>query len=279
MADTIPADKSASPEISEPRALLPASTATNASASSAAATPETSASPSQLPPQAPAARKGGVRSFHLLVLLMVFAITGVGSLMLLGSAVQPVAAEKHEPTGAPAATSTGEPAIAAASAAASRAAVDSPVGSSEQTPAPKWTASTNSRKAGYGANIVFELPADEDVEVWRKRTRPILTMRCAAKTTEVFVVTNSPATIEGNSNRHTVKVAFDGRDAVEQTWEHSIDHDALFALDGASMMRKITAARTMSFSFEPFNAPPATVTFSVAGFDAHRKAAASKCRS
>jgi hypothetical protein len=152
------------------------------------------------------------------------------------------------------------------------------VETADRPASPKWLASTSSRKAGYGANIVFELPADQDIDVWRKRTRPVLTLRCAARTTEVFVVTNSPATIEGNSNRHTVKIGFDGRDPVEQTWEHSIDHDALFAPNGGAMMRRITAAKTLSFTFEPFNAPPATATFSVAGFEEHRKAAAAKCR-
>jgi hypothetical protein len=221
-----------------------------------------------------------VKSFHLLVLLIVFAVTGVGSLMLLASAMQPAAADRHDPSAPGDVTSThpGQTARSAAPVVASGAAADSPVKSAELPPTPKWLASTNSRKAGYGANIVFELPADSDVEVWRKRTRPVLTMRCAAKTTEVFVITNSPATIEGNSNRHSVRIGFDGHDPVEQTWEHSIDHDALFAPDGASMMRRITAARTMSFSFQPFNAPPATVTFSVEGFEAHRRAAAGKCR-
>jgi hypothetical protein len=280
MADTIPADNSASPsENAAPRALLPESTATSASASPAAAATAAPSAAAQPAVQAPS-HSGGVKSFHLLVLLIVFAITGVGSLMLLASAMQPPSADRRDPS-APAevaASNARQPALAVAPVVAPGVAADSPVKSAELPPAPKWLASTNSRKAGYGANIVFELAADSDVEVWRKRTRPVLTMRCAAKTTEVFVITNSPATIEGNSNRHTVKVGFDGHDPVEQTWEHSIDHDALFAPDGASMMRRITTARTMSFSFQPFNAPPATVTFSVEGFDAQRKAAAGKCR-
>ena len=126
---------------------------------------------------------------------------------------------------------------------------------------------------------MFELPADEDVELWRKHVRPVLTMRCAAKTTEVFVVTMSPAMPEGKSNLHTIKVSFDDREPVEQTWEHSVDHDALFSRDGAAMMRQITRAQRMTFSWAPFNAPPAKVTFDVDGFAAHQKTAASKCRS
>ena len=147
----------------------------------------------------------------------------------------------------------------------------------DTAPTPKWAASRNPRKAGYGASMVFELAADSDVEVWRKRIRPVLTVRCAARATEVFVVTESPATIEDNSNRHTIKMSFDGREPLEQKWEHSIDHDALFAPDGRAMIRRIAGARQLSFSFAPFNAPPATVVFHVEGFAAQHKAAARTC--
>jgi hypothetical protein len=207
----------------------------------------------------------------------VFAITGVGSLMLLASAMRPAEgkpATEESPRAAARPTAQAARADTATNAAVASAAVEP-----QDTSTPKWIASANSRKAGYGANMVFELAAEDDVEVWRKHVRPVLTMRCAARTTEVFVITNSPATIEGNSNRHTVKVSFDGHEPVEQTWEHSIDHDALFAPNGVALMREITSAQQMTFSWAPFNAPPATATFHVAGFDAHRKTAATKCRS
>jgi hypothetical protein len=199
--------------------------------------------------------------------------------MLLASAMRPAEAESPAQPPRAASDSPAQPKAPNSTANAIAPAAAEPTEPLDGRVAPKWTASTNSRKAGYGANIVFELPADQDVEVWRKRVRPVLTLRCAARTTEVFVVTNSPATIEGNSNQHTVKVSFDGREPVEQTWEHSIDHDALFALNGTALMRQITSAKQMTVSWAPFNAPPATATFSVGGFDAHRKSAASRCRS
>lgn len=272
MADPIASDKSAS---SDSPAPAPTAAAPPVTAATPAAVSEPTPQPA--PSYSALAKDSRVKPLQLLVLLIVFAITGVGSLMLLASAMRPAESQPR-----PASPSTPAPEAAvdravAAAPVAPGAAVESP----ESTAAPKqkWLASANSRKAGYGANMVFELAADNDVEVWRKRVRPVLTMRCAAKSTEVFVVTNSPATIEGNSNRHTVKVSFDDREPVEQTWEHSIDHDALFALNGAGMMRQIGTAKQMSFSWQPFNAPPATATFSVEGFDAHRKTAASKCRS
>src|SRR5689334_17894801 len=98
MADTIPSDKSASShETSAPRALLPASTATSAPASPASTATAEPAASTQPAVGAPS-HNGGVKSFHLLVLLIVFAITGVGSLMLLASAMQPPAADRHDPS-------------------------------------------------------------------------------------------------------------------------------------------------------------------------------------
>ena len=289
MADPIASDKSASSDSPAPAATAAAPPVTVAMPPVTAAAPPVTAAhlpPCLRPRPQPAssysalAKESRVKPLQLLVLLIVFAITGVGSLMLLASAMRPAESQPSQPR--PASPSTPAPKVAVDQAVAAApvvpgAAVESP----ESTAAPKqkWLASANSRKAGYGANMVFELAADNDVEVWRKRVRPVLTMRCAATTTEVFVVTNSPATIEGNSNRHSVKVSFDDREPVEQTWEHSIDHDALFALNGAGMMRQIGTAKQMSFSWQPFNAPPATATFTVEGFDAHRKTAASKCRS
>ena len=94
--------------------------------------------------------------------------------------------------------------------------------------------------------------------------------------TEVFVLTQSAASIE-RSGQHTVEVAFDEGDTVAEMWEHSLDHDALFAPDGRAFMRQLAGARRMSFTFTPFNASPAVVTFSVNGFDAQLKSAAKTC--
>lgn len=227
--------------------------------------PVATAAPAPQPPTTAARGK----SPRFLVALVALAITGTGSLMLVASAMR-----------GPAETTAAPPAAANAATnatAAAPVAVEPNVAPSDRLPAPRWAASRNSRKAGYGANMVFELAADGDIEVWRKRVRPVLTVRCVPGATEVFIVTDSPASIEDNSNRHTVTMSFDGRNAVEQKWEHSIDHDALFAPDGRAMVRRIAAAKELTFSFSPFNAPPATATFSVEGFADQQKAAVRMC--
>jgi hypothetical protein len=283
MADPL-SDKSASSEPSSPTTpswdipLIPAVGPEATAASSVA----NAAPPIAAAPVATAAstfpKDSRVKPLKLLLLLTIFAITGVGSLMLLASSMRP--SDADSPTGAGQTPSTGSTRghVKAANAVAPASGALAPVESRDSARKSKWIASVNSRKAGYGANVVFELQAEDDVEVWRKHVRPVLTMRCAARATEVFVATMSPAMPEGKSNMHTIKVSFDGGEPVEQMWEHSVDHDALFSRNGAPLMRQIAQARSMTFSWAPFNAPPATATFDVDGFAAHQKTAASKCR-
>jgi hypothetical protein len=114
--------------------------------------------------------------------------------------------------------------------------------------------------------ITFELVADKDVAVWQSLVRPVLIVRCQARATEVFVVTNSAASIERDTRLHTVKLSFDDGNELAQMWEHSVDHEALFAPDGTALAQQIAKAKSMSFTFTPFNASPTLVTFSVAGF-------------
>jgi hypothetical protein len=145
-----------------------------------------------------------------------------------------------------------------------------------RTSAPRWIKSGPSRRAGTG--VMFELGADEDVEVWRKRVRPVLTVRCTSQEAEAFVVTHTAASIEP-TGQHTVQVGFDDVAPTSEMWEHSVDHDALFAPNGRTIMHQIAGSQRMSFTFTPFNAPPTSVHFSVSGFDDQLKSAARTCGS
>ena len=225
--------------------------------------------PAAVPQPAPAdpASKPNERQPHLFALLIVIVVTGLGSLMLLASATRGTATPAsndvkaaHTNAVSPAATPTRS--------------IDTP----KAAAAPQWMTNVPARRAGFGTNaVVFELPSDQEIDVWRKRVRPVLTVRCAANATEVFVVTQSPAAIEPNSSQHTVKVSFDGGSPAPQTWEHSVDHDALFAPEGRALARQIAGSRKMWFTFTPFNASPAVIPFTVDGFDAHLKSAGGKC--
>lgn len=198
-------------------------------------------------------------------LLIAVAVAGIGSLMLLAASTRsPATPPVHEtPLGS------------------NHGAADAPVAAPKNTSIPtrrasssRWIASGPSRR-GY-TGITFDLAADEDIDVWRKRVRPVLTVRCTAKETEVFVLTQSAASIEP-TGQHTVQMSFDDGDPVAEMWEHSTDHDALFAPEGMALKRQIAGARRMSFTFTPFNASPSIVHFSVAGFDAQLKSASKTC--
>jgi len=198
-------------------------------------------------------------------LLIAVAVAGIGSLIVLASSSRSPATPLV--TGAAAAIGVDAARAAAPVEASKNISVPPKRGST-----PRWSASGPSRRTG----MTFELAADEDVDVWRKRVRPVLTVRCMRNETDVFVVTQSAASFEG-SGQHTVQVTFDDGDRVAEMWDHSVDHDALFAPDGRVLMRQIVGARRMSFTFTPFNASPAVVHFSVTGFDAQVKSAAKTC--
>jgi hypothetical protein len=131
----------------------------------------------------------------------------------------------------------------------------------------KWTGSKQPRWARDGSKtIAFELEAERDVAVWMKSVRPYLAVRCLYHNTEVMVLPDSAATIEPN-DRHTVRIGFDAGEDVQQLWFGSDDHQALFAPDGAGLANQIASARTMRFSFTPYNAKPVVIEFDVRGFE------------
>jgi Type VI secretion system VasI, EvfG, VC_A0118 len=140
--------------------------------------------------------------------------------------------------------------------------------------APQWI---ERHQSGWARSTVFELAADRDALVWNKRVRPVLTIRCFPKATEVFILTRSAASVEGNSGEHTVQVKLDDDPETTEKWEDSADHEALFAPDGAIMARQLVDARNLSFRFTPFNAAPASVHFSVNGPDSILRSVAGKC--
>lgn len=128
-----------------------------------------------------------------------------------------------------------------------------------QTAQPKWT------QDAY-KTITYELEAENEVGVWMKRVRPTLAVRCLARQTEAFVVTDTASSVEKMANRHTVRLGFDADEATTEQWSDSADHRELFAPDGAALARQIAGAKRLLFTFTPFNASPVKVEFDVRGF-------------
>jgi hypothetical protein len=207
---------------------------------------------------------------RLVALLIAIVVTGIGSLMLLASATRavdtPPPTTASPPIKPETSTATGE-----------KDAASTYVEARSNVTRPRWTMTTALRRVG-GQGIMFELAADEDVQIWRKRVRPVLTIRCVGRTTEVFVMTHTAANVEANTRLHTVQIGLDGQTPAAQMWEHSVDHDALFAPDAGTLVRQIAKARTMALTFTPFNASPAVAHFSVDGFAERFASEGMRCR-
>ena len=220
-------------------------------------TPEPAAQPStplpvSVPPAKPASNMG-----MLMAIVIVGIIGGASLVMLLRSPASVGAA-------AAATNTTIAPKIEARSE------------SIAATATPRWSGGV---RRSNGHNVaVYELPADNDIAVWGKVVRPVLTVRCIAGTTEVFVLTQSAAVIDGTDGRHAVRVGYDAKPDGTERWMASDEYDALFAENGVAEARKIASARTMRFAFTPYNASPVVAQFQVAGFDTLASKLAKSCR-
>jgi hypothetical protein len=142
---------------------------------------------------------------------------------------------------------------------------------------PKWTGGLQNAWSRH-PSAAYELTAENQVALLAKRVRPVLTVRCEGGRTEVFVLTESAAVIEGDDGKHTVRVGFDGGTDLTQRWLASADYDALFAPDGVRVAQQIAASRSMRFGFAPYGAPPVVAQFDVAGFDSLIGTIAKTCK-
>ena len=157
--------------------------------------------------------------------------------------------------------------------------VPAPIAESELTAPPKWKRTRQSRWATDGSQTMgFELQAERDVAVYMDRVRPVLAVRCISKSTEVFIVLQSSASVENAGDTHTVKISLDGEPDVEEHWIDSTDKQALFAPNGEALAARMAASRRLRFSFKPFNAAPAAVDFDVHGLDQPLAAMSKTCR-
>jgi hypothetical protein len=126
-------------------------------------------------------------------------------------------------------------------------------------------------------SVAFELAARNEVQVWMRKVRPVLIVRCMARGTEAFVFTDSAARMEPQDEDHTVRVQFDNEAVVTERWPDSQEHDALFARDGAAFAHRLMQARTLEFGFAPHNAEPVVAQFDVAGLAPLLTPAARQC--
>ena len=143
--------------------------------------------------------------------------------------------------------------------------------------APTWVGRRKAVWARDGSKtIAFELSALKDVGP-ATRARPSLVVRCLSGNTEVFLSLGTAASIEPNSDRHTVRLQIDGEGPSEQQWLDSESSAELFAPDGAALARRLAQAHTLRVGFTPYNSQPVVAAFNVAGFDELVGLVASTC--
>jgi len=144
--------------------------------------------------------------------------------------------------------------------------------------APKWTSTRQGRWAGTTKKTaVFEVAAERPVAVWNDSVTPLLVVRCMDKRTDVFVYTETAARIEMEDENHSVRIAVDDEQAVDQRWPDSVEHDALFAPDGAALARRLMSAGMLRIGFTPHNAPAVTAVFDVHGLAERMKPVEKLC--
>ena len=166
------------------------------------APPEAVAVPSQpsVPPAQAgppsAASKRGLGRRELLVILIAVAGGGLITLALL-SMRGPSAAVAAAPVDAPARTPVSAPGAPPASVVHQ-----------------KWNSENRADWVGNQRNAAaFELPAENTVPIWMNHVRPLLVVRCVAKSIQVFVWTGSALKMEAQSEDHTVTFRFDDEPA------------------------------------------------------------------
>ena len=135
-------------------------------------------------------------------------------------------------------------------------------------PAPpqKWTSDNSAYWVGNARKSkAFELPAENNVQVWTRSVRPTLLVRCMQGNLQVLVITESALKIEAQTSDHTVTYTFDGGSTATEAWADSEEHDALFARDSGGFVERILGARTLRVGYTPHNASPVVASFHVAG--------------
>jgi hypothetical protein len=225
------------------------------------------------PARVPAAKAEPPKRRHNTAAIVALLVGGVGSLILVAITRSPAAPQQTASAGTDVART---PVVSGSS--RTDAGAPATAQPRKEEPAAQWIRSEQRDWRRNRPNgVTFELAADHDVAVWNKRVRPVLTIRCVSGTNEVFVTTRSAASFEPDAGLHTVRLTFDDSTGVEQKWEDSVDHDALFSRDGVAMAHRLAQARKMTFRFTPFNASPVLADFAVDGLGAHLASSGKSC--
>jgi Type VI secretion system VasI, EvfG, VC_A0118 len=142
----------------------------------------------------------------------------------------------------------------------------------------KWSGANVVHWTGKARNsAAFELPAENTVAIWMRDVRPLLVVRCMAKSAEAFVITDSALKMEPQTDDHTVTYSFDDQPETKEHWHDAADHNAVFAPDAAAFTQRLMHARTLRVGYTPHNAAPVVAVFHVNGLGPLLEPSAKHC--
>ena len=142
-----------------------------------------------------------------------------------------------------------------------------------------WNTSVGSSKMDDSKRITLALFSTEPVEVWLKKVRPTLLVRCLEGKPDVIVETRTAATPElGNYKGATVRLRLDKAKPFRENWSEATNNEALFAPNPRRLIKQLQQTETMVFEFTPFNAGTTSVQFNVKGLDKHLTEFKSICK-
>ncbi|MGH9745214.1 MAG: type VI secretion system-associated protein TagO [Candidatus Acidiferrales bacterium] len=150
--------------------------------------------------------------------------------------------------------------------------------------ADRWVVKEDKSPMDDSRTVVLSLESEDVIQGPLGAKRPSLIIRCQEGKTDTYVVTRMAASVEedydgGPRLDHTVKIRFDDGNAIEERWDESGAHDALFiGADGKEFVRTLAHTQRLTFQFTPFNANPAIARFDLRGLDAHLGRVADACR-
>ena len=146
------------------------------------------------------------------------------------------------------------------------------IDSTEKTAAPtiapassKWVVETTKSPMDDSNGLTCSLGAENEIEGWLAKKKPILIFRCKEHKIEAYVITGMASSVDLYG--HQVRIRIDDGPPLKERWSDSTDNESLFAPRAGELVKRLTKAKTMLFEFVPFNASPATIVFDVRGFE------------
>jgi hypothetical protein len=127
-----------------------------------------------------------------------------------------------------------------------------------------WEVTTSTRAIDDTRIVTIGVESRTPVRTWLDNVTPILAVRCNGSELEslVFVGSQVESDLDGIAS---IRIRFDSFPAQSLRMSESTTGDALFFTNPREIVRQMLNARSMVFSFTPFNAATTETTFDLSG--------------